>query len=295
MKTLYIIGNGFDLHHNLPTQYSDFSKYIQKKNVELYNTLENCCKFDYKWRDFEDKLDTFSINSLSKYNEEFRKYDGVEYNLSAILVQAKERIRYLPNDLNNWIFETIDYPDLKDVEEPIDFQSEALFLTFNYTKTLENVYNIENKNIWHIHNFASKVISNKDNSFPDELQLSDIIVGYDENKKISVPNFEFENQICGTNFEEILSWLKKKTHSIIKKNQTKFYQYNSVEKVIILGHSLGDCDIPYFQEIEKRISSGATFEISYYNDNAKQDLENQSSKFKGKHTVYFKKFKEFCK
>ena len=42
MKTLYIIGNGFDLHHNLPTQYSDFSKYIQEKNVELYNTIENC-------------------------------------------------------------------------------------------------------------------------------------------------------------------------------------------------------------------------------------------------------------
>ncbi|MBR6755416.1 MAG: hypothetical protein IKM15_00470, partial [Peptococcaceae bacterium] len=29
MKKLYIIGNGFDLHHGLPTSYADYKKFLQ--------------------------------------------------------------------------------------------------------------------------------------------------------------------------------------------------------------------------------------------------------------------------
>lgn len=293
MKVLYIIGNGFDLHHNLPTQYSDFSDYLKKKNIELYNALEHCCKFDYKWRDFEDKLSTFSIKGLVDYNKEFINGDGVEYPLSAILEQAKEKLEYLPNELNNWIIETIEYPVKNEIENTIDFQENALFLTFNYTKTLEEVYGI--RNVWHIHNSPTEIINNRYDAFPDEKKLSDIVVGYDENKVFSVPDFEFENQICGTNFEDVFSWLQKPTSSIISINKQKFNAYKSVEKVIILGHSLGDCDIPYFQEIEKRILSNAIFEISFYSDKEKKDLQKQSVKFVKNHKVYFKRFDEYCK
>ena len=31
MKNLFIIGNGFDLAHKLPTRYSDFKNYLTKK------------------------------------------------------------------------------------------------------------------------------------------------------------------------------------------------------------------------------------------------------------------------
>lgn len=293
MKVLYIIGNGFDLHHNLPTQYSDFRNYLEKKNIELYNALEHCCKFDYKWRDFEDKLSTFSIKGLVYYNKEFINGDGVEYPLSAILEQAKEKLKYLSNELNNWIIETIEYPVKNDVEKPIEFEEDALFLSFNYTKTLEEVYGI--RNVWHIHNFSAKIINNRYDSFTDEKKLSDIVVGYDENKVFSVADFEFENQICGTNFEDVFSWLQKPTSSIISISKQKFNAYKSVEKVIILGHSLGDCDIPYFQEIEKRILSNAIFEISFYSDKEKKDLQKQSDKFVKDHKVYFKRFDEYCK
>lgn len=293
LKTLYVIGNGFDLYHELPTKYSDFNNYIKKINVVLYNALENCCKFDYKWRDFEDKLSTFSITGLTKYNSEFIENDGTEYTLSAILEQAKDEIKYLPNALNNWIIETIKYPDIEEIENPVDFQEDALFLTFNYTKTLENIYDINN--VWHIHGSPTRTIKNRYDSFPDEKESADLVVGFDENKNVSIPDSEFENQICGTNFDEVVSWLKKPTHSIITMNKAKFDEYSNVEKVIILGHSLGDCDIPYFQEIENRITPNATFEISYYDSKEKQDLQNQCRKFVKNHKVSFKEFEEFCK
>ena len=36
---LYIIGNGFDLHHDLRTSYSDFGKFLNKRNISLYDQL----------------------------------------------------------------------------------------------------------------------------------------------------------------------------------------------------------------------------------------------------------------
>lgn len=291
MKTLYVIGNGFDLHHNLPTQYSNFSKYLEKTNIELFSALEICCNFDYKWKDFEDKLSTFNISSLTFDNKDL--IDDGQNCLIGILEQAKEKIKYLKNDLNNWILETIKYPDLEDVNEPVEFQENALFLSFNYTRTLEEVYGI--KNVWHIHNIPKRIIKNRYDSFPDDKVISELVVGYDKNKKISKTNFEYENMICGYNFEEILLLLQKPTSSIISSHKKKFNNYSNFDKVVILGHSLGECDIPYFQEIEQKISSKAFFEISYYDRSEKLELERQSNKFVKNHRVSFKEFRSFCR
>ena len=37
---LYIIGNGFDLHHNLKTSYANFCLYVRENDKELYEFLE---------------------------------------------------------------------------------------------------------------------------------------------------------------------------------------------------------------------------------------------------------------
>ena len=41
MKNLIIVGNGFDLAHNLETNYSDFKNDIKKilRNMIIYNTI----------------------------------------------------------------------------------------------------------------------------------------------------------------------------------------------------------------------------------------------------------------
>ena len=37
---LYIIGNGFDCFHNLPTTYEDFRKYLKEKDEEVYTVVQ---------------------------------------------------------------------------------------------------------------------------------------------------------------------------------------------------------------------------------------------------------------
>jgi hypothetical protein len=41
MKTLYIIGNGFDIHHNLDTRYQSFANYLAENNSDVYDLLLN--------------------------------------------------------------------------------------------------------------------------------------------------------------------------------------------------------------------------------------------------------------
>ena len=37
---LYIIGNGFDMRHGLPTGYKHFKSYVEKNNQDLYDAIE---------------------------------------------------------------------------------------------------------------------------------------------------------------------------------------------------------------------------------------------------------------
>ena len=62
MKTinhLYIIGNGFDLYHGLPTSYGHFSDYVKEHDNELAELVEKYyfhkINSDF-WSDFEENL-----------------------------------------------------------------------------------------------------------------------------------------------------------------------------------------------------------------------------------------------
>ena len=39
MDKLYIIGNGFDLNHELKTRYTDFKEWLKNKKPNIYKTI----------------------------------------------------------------------------------------------------------------------------------------------------------------------------------------------------------------------------------------------------------------
>ena len=59
MSILYIIGNGFDLYHGLPTSYKDFYEF----GKDLLDEIEEFYKLDISsaipWSDFENALGEF--------------------------------------------------------------------------------------------------------------------------------------------------------------------------------------------------------------------------------------------
>ena len=57
MKNLYIIGNGFDMHHDLPSGYWDFHKWLKEKNAELVEQIDDLYDYsDNLWGNFEVEL-----------------------------------------------------------------------------------------------------------------------------------------------------------------------------------------------------------------------------------------------
>jgi hypothetical protein len=57
----------------------------------------------------------------------------------------------------------------------------------------------------------------------------------------------------------------KRTHSIIHHHQSFFDSLKDVRKIVILGHSLSDVDMPYFDKIANSIMKDQVeWEISYH-------------------------------
>lgn len=97
--TLFIIGNGFDIHHGLSTKYTDFRDYLKKKDHKLLEELENNFGIDsnedYLWNSFEDRIkncvsipynqnDTVSKNTASTpIYELISQLTNIDSNLKA--------------------------------------------------------------------------------------------------------------------------------------------------------------------------------------------------------------------
>lgn len=69
---LIILGNGFDLAHNLPTRYSDFKSFCKDFDKNLYDLIMESIPSLKKdnWSNFEDLLSQISPESqISEYLE----------------------------------------------------------------------------------------------------------------------------------------------------------------------------------------------------------------------------------
>ena len=71
-QPLYIIGNGFDRHHNIPSNYSDFGHYLKTVDSETYREVENyfCVDDDFWWQ-FEEQLANFDADTTIEYASQF--------------------------------------------------------------------------------------------------------------------------------------------------------------------------------------------------------------------------------
>lgn len=83
-ETLYIIGNGFDLHHGLKTSYLDFrDDYVKKRNPQMWNNLLDIYgdvpkQDDFWWKDFENMLGKVDYAHLE---EDYYKLAPARYKI----------------------------------------------------------------------------------------------------------------------------------------------------------------------------------------------------------------------
>lgn len=277
---LYIIGNGFDLHHGLKTRYSDFHQYVSENNPDLENDFEEYFEFEvddkYLWKNFERDLAHFNYqaffdtyNHIDILSETFRPSES--YGLEDEIIQETEDfVDRIKLEFQNWLL-AIDYSKIhKTVSDTmLSIDENAKFLNFNYTDTLEEIYGIEHDRIVYIHNNANA-------------QFGELIFGHGQEAEDVVAEDELDENGDSnrTLFTDSLNAsrspffaLQKDTVSVIRDNQQFFDQLSTIKEVIVLGHSFGSVDWPYFKAIQRNISD-AVWKISHHSDDDRLAIQD---------------------
>lgn len=238
-EKLYIIGNGFDLHHGLKTSYTNFrDDYVKKQSPILWNDLldiygDTPQNDNLWWKDFENMLGKVDYESLSKS----RNGDALGFMKVRNLLKGK-----LPPLFGKWIKDVNSQIDASKIELMDEVDVNSLFFTFNYTLLLEKAYQVKEENVWHIHGSVKH---------PD-----DIIVGHDADAGQLVKYTQEYNRdqprispsYADNINQEALNGAKKVKDRIYLQ-EDKFYQYSNIRHYVAMGFSFNDIDMPYIEKM----------------------------------------------
>ena len=98
LMKLFILGNGFDLHHGLQTRYSDFRDYLKEYHPDEFELIDSCLcdpEDNYAlWSELEDTLGRTAVIDVKSVYDEIRQQfgDGDEDKQRAIVLSEIERL-----------------------------------------------------------------------------------------------------------------------------------------------------------------------------------------------------------
>lgn len=279
MDTLIIIGSGFDIAHDLPTRYSDFKSYLENNTESsddkyFYDSLNAYIDNEILWSSFEkalgildeDKLRDDCLTCLPSYGDEDWSDSGhysYQYELEKRLQFSSQISMYLKRWINQIYIENNSVFSSKLINQ------NYLFVSFNYTDTLEQIYKIPNEKILYIHGRAKNSDELIAGHHDKNLLKNDEVNYCDKDTRIESGNFII-NDYYNKTF--------KNTESIIKENILFFDSLSKISTIYVLGHSLSEIDIDYFEKIKSIVLSNAYWHISYYNENDKKHIRNFKEK-----------------
>lgn len=300
-NTLFIIGNGFDNHHSLSTKYTDFRDYLKDNDTKLLDALENNFGLDrnkdYLWNSFEDRL---------KHCESIPYDQNVSVSkktASTPIADLINQIYYIELNLNqrifNWIRDKAQEKISKEIsdKELLLQNSDSLFLSFNYTTVLEDCYGIPESQIFHIHGKFSK--NNKEQLFVGFGDTNfNVLENYQNNTKcikLVKPEGESINKMSLKGKDNALSIFSKEDRDRLfafftNRNKSLYlsefnlYNFNirilrklsEVNKVIILGHSLGTSDVLSLKLLRDKLGDHVHWYLGIYSKLENKYINNFS-------------------
>lgn len=275
MATLHIIGNGFDLAHGILSTYMDFEKYAwshSSHNSYYLEVLENCYSQKNKdgrlilWSDLEYALGNLDFQqAFSLGTEDIEKEEDHEFRYQAQMEDAPE---YMLRDMftifhklfEDWV-NSINI-DLDPLTNILHFDSNGLFLSFNYTETLESIYNITRNNIRYLHGRRKsndKLIVGHCNNIDGENYLP---------KDPAIYEYQAYRGIA-----DVVNGERKNVTDIILNNNDFWQQLFNIDKVVVYGHSLSDVDRPYFKQVANSIKQASEWYFSIYYHNPQERIK----------------------
>lgn len=289
MKKLFIIGNGFDLAHSIPTKYDDFHEFLKENynddddfdftipssqvsadGEEVFD-LDDVAKFlrtaisqteGDNWNDLEH---TLGVMDYDHFLDDYSMYDDDDENPFHEVYRNEDKssdfsgaMKLINTFFEEWI-DTIDVTRASaksSFEELIEIDRD-LFFTFNYTRTLQELYNAEI--VCHIHGN----------------QGGKICFGHGNDKNY-YEDYESSHIGSESNLSELDRTLRKDTKKALYDKKIFFDKLNDITHIYSYGFSYSDVDLIYIKSIIERIDSQNTI----WNLHQKDSGVNTISKLK---------------
>ena len=284
-KKLVVVGNGFDLAHGLETKLCCFKCYLKRKDDKSRKFLKSISEYiplEQDWSNFEDALgnidsdkiksDAMDLSQSPNFdNFKDRSWGDPAYEAGKAVEFSSE----IPLYLKEWIKSV-----RIEAKYKFSFPDDALFLSFNYTPTLEKIYGIPKEKVCYIHGDCSSadvlICGHNNASFLREDDYSDM-------------DFAFQAQ----EVDDVLNGYYKETwknpRRNIQKNQSFFNQLGSVESITVIGHSFEtNIDDDYFICIKEKVNPDCAWEISFFSDSDKRNNEAFAKRLGLKNYSFFK-------
>ena len=302
MKKLFIIGNGFDISHGIPSTYNDFKEYLKTTYcisddpypvvsssdghhgeiiIDPYESAKllvygiNTTDDYVKWSEFENDLANMDFSWLAPSIDDYADKDGVTnpyyfeniftpylndflYNIAMWRKLFEEWVE----EVNNDIIDT--YSPYKANDKVLKLlDSESFVLSFNYTKTIESIYNFYN--ILHIHNKVGE----------------DLIWGHGKDKHSVDNSYDFDAEQLNI---MVINIYKKEVDKQIEKHKSFFDSLKGLKlDIYSFGFDYSDVDLPYIKQIINNISVESKWFLNNFGDCFyKQKNVIESLGFKGK-------------
>lgn len=258
MTKLYVIGNGFDLWHDLPTSYAQFYDFAKETLEEIENYYLLDISQANPWHDFENALGAFSWSAFYEAHdhidirdEDFRP--SFAYGLEDDLTeQADQHVEAIKECFQEWVSSI----DISMLEKKLSLPENARFITFNYTSTLQSTYGIADNQVCHIHGRAEtfdELIFGHGETMEEEPEL-------DENGDSNRTIFSDAESAAKYPFYA----LQKPVNEVLHRHKEFFDSLVSTSEIIVIGHSLNKIDLPYFKKLSERIPD-ASWKVYSYN------------------------------
>lgn len=262
---LYIIGNGFDLMHGVPSSYSNFKQSLGKHS-DLRQELEIYLNSESIWSDFEEALGHLNYSMMMNADvidmmlDDYGAYDpdaqAADFYaaVDSITTPAVSITDGIERRFRKWI----DSLDCDTNSRPLQgLFIQGKVLCFNYTEFIEELYDVPNESICYIHGCRRKIKGK-----PKEKLILGHLPGVEneEWEKVNVEPPRYKDPYKHYIFEAAadtaarnLIWYDeettKKCSEIIKRHQAFFDELSDIKEVVVIGHSLSRVDWDYFEEI----------------------------------------------
>ncbi|QTK81969.1 Hypothetical protein AT6N2_L1158 [Agrobacterium tumefaciens] len=270
MTELFIIGNGFDIHHGIRSRYTDFAKWLESVDREVHSAIEEFLptwvdaegNVQNAWADLENNLQYFDTDQLLDYGMSFLPSYGAddwrdsghhdfEYELDRVIRALSVGLH---RNFVRWLH-TLSIP--AQTTSPVrSIVPRAKYLNFNYTPTIQTLYGAAN--VLHIHGSLADT-------------TSQIVLGHGwtpsvEDRWENRIDEDTDTRVAG-GYRLIDDYFRKTfkpTAEIIKHNQAFFTGLGDVSEVYVLGHGLAEVDAPYFAEVLECLPEDVDWIVSYY-------------------------------